>query len=287
MSTVELKSAPGSGGLYLKAAIGMTPLAGSRKKELPDTVFRLAQKAIDVEKLQGFCRVTEQTLTSSLPPIYFNVLAFPLHMALLTSDGFPFPVIGLVHIENEIKQLRKAGVGEELGLSVSARDLRPHAKGKQFDVISEARVGDELVATAKSTYLRRGKSDDSVKSDSPLTADFDELPITSTWQLPGDLGRRYASVSGDRNPIHMHSLSAKAFGFPTAIAHGMWSKARALAAVDNRLPDAFTVNVAFKRPILLPSKVTFGVSERADGLDFTIRNAKKGTPHLDGSTVNA
>jgi acyl dehydratase len=286
MATVELKSAPGSGGLYLKAAIGMTPLAGSRKKELPATVLRLAPSMVNVEKLQGFCRVTEQTLTGSLPPIYFNVLAFPLHMALLTSNGFPFPVIGLVHIENQIQQLRQVDVAEELGLSVSARDLRAHAKGRQFDVITEARVGDELVASAKSTYLRRGKSDDSVKSDSPLTAEFDALPVTSTWALPGDLGRRYASVSGDRNPIHMHSLSAKAFGFPTAIAHGMWSKARALAAVDNRLPEAFTVDVAFKRPILLPSKVTFGVAERDNGLDFTIRNAKKGTPHLDGSTVN-
>lgn len=287
MSTVELKRAPGAGGLYLKAAIGMTPLAGSRKKELPETVFQLAPALVDVQKLQGFCRVTEQTLTGSLPPIYFNVLAFPLHMALLTSDGFPFPVIGLVHIENQIKQLRAVSVGEELGLSVSARDLRPHAKGKQFDVISEARVGDELVASAKSTYLRRGKSDDSVKADSALTADFEGLPITSTWALSGDLGRRYASVSGDRNPIHMHSLSAKAFGFPAAIAHGMWSKARALAAVDNRLPAAFTVDVAFKRPILLPSKVTFGVGERSDGLDFTIRNAKKSTPHLDGSVTNS
>ncbi|MGH2907106.1 MAG: MaoC/PaaZ C-terminal domain-containing protein [Solirubrobacterales bacterium] len=287
MSTVELKSAPGSGGLYLKAALGMTPLAGKRKKELPDKVLTLAPAPVDLDKLSGFCRVTEHTMTGTLPPVYFNVLAFPLHMAQLTSDGFPFPAIGLVHIENKIEQKRPVEASEPLGLAVRVQDLRPHAKGRQFDVISEARVGDEIVSVATSTYLRRGKSDDSVAAEPTLTADFDSLPATATWSLSSDLGRRYGAVSGDRNPIHMYGITAKALGFPTQIAHGMWSKARALAAVDNKLPGAFTVQVAFKQPILLPSKVTFGVAEREDGLDFAISNAKKGKPHLYGSTFNA
>lgn len=281
MPVKELKSAPGAGGLYVKAAIGMTPLAGSRKKELPDTVLALAPKAVDVDKLSAFCRVTEHTNIGSLPPIYFNVLAFPLHMALMTSDGFPFPVIGMVHVKNRIEQERRVDAAEEVGLQVYVQNLRPHAKGKQFDVVSEARVGDELVATAYSTYLRMGKGDESAKDDAP-EIDYAALPQTSTWSLPGDLGRRYASVSGDRNPIHMHDLTAKLLGFPKAIAHGMWTKARVLAAVDNLLPDKFAVEVAFKRPILLPSKVNFGVAETDDGLNFTVRNAKKGTPHVDG-----
>ena len=66
-------------------------------------------------------------------------------------------------------------------------------------------------------------------------------------------------MSGDHNPIHLHALSAKALGFPRAIAHGMWTKARCLASL--RLPDAFAVDVRFKKPILLPSKVTFGEAD--------------------------
>jgi acyl dehydratase len=132
--------------------------------------------------------------------------------------------------------------------------------------------------------LRIGKPSEDVAESKGEEIDFGELPQVATWSLPGDLGRRYASVSGDRNPIHMHNLSAKAFGFPKAIAHGMWTKARALAAIDNKLPDAFTVDVAFKRPILLPSKVGFHVAEVDDGLNFSVRNAKKGTPHVDGTT---
>lgn len=221
MATVELKSAPGSAGLYFKAALGMTPLAGGRKKELPDTVLSLAPKKVDVGQLQAFCRVAEHTNIGSLPPIYFNMLAFPLHMALLTSDGFPFPVIGLVHVQNKIDQVRPVEVGEELGLQVRAENLRAHAKGRQFDVISEARAGDELVSTATSTYLRIGGGGDKTETtDSGETVDYAALPHIAEWALPGDLGRRYASVSGDRNPIHMHNLSAKASVFrrrsPTA-----------------------------------------------------------------------
>ncbi|MFT4050142.1 MAG: MaoC/PaaZ C-terminal domain-containing protein, partial [Solirubrobacterales bacterium] len=231
MSTVELKSAPGAGGLYFKAAIGMTPLAGTRKKELPDTVVALEAQPVDLDKLAAFGRVAEHTLIGSLPPIYFNVLSMPLQLKLMTGDGFPFPVIGLVHVANKIEQARNVDAAEPLGLSVRAENLRPHAKGKQFDVISEARVGEELVSKATSTYLKIGKGDKSITGEFGEGVDFDAIPQVATWSLPGDLGRRYASVSGDRNPIHMHDLTAKAFGFPKAIAHGMWTKSRALAAV--------------------------------------------------------
>jgi acyl dehydratase len=106
---------------------------------------------------------------------------------------------------------------------------------------------------------------------------------SAEWKLGGDLGRRYAAVSGDRNPIHMHSLTAKPLGFPAAIAHGMWTKARCLAALEPRLPDSFTVEVAFRRPILLPGRVEFGSQAEGDRTAFFVRDAKKHKPHLEGS----
>lgn len=284
MSELKLQSAPGAAGLYLKAAIGMTPLAGSRGKELPETVVSLEAKPVDLDKLAAFGRVADHTLTGTLPTIYFNVLSMPLQLKLMTGGGFPFPVIGLVHVNNRIEQQRRVEASEPLGLAVRAENLRPHAKGRQFDVISEARVGQELVAKATSTYLKIGKPQEDVAPTGGEEIDFATLPQVATWKLPSDLGRRYASVSGDRNPIHMHDLTAKALGFPKAIAHGMWTKARALAAIDNKLPDAVVVEAAFKRPILLPSKVGFHVAEVGDGLNFSVRDAKKGTPHLDGTT---
>jgi acyl dehydratase len=103
--------------------------------------------------------------------------------------------------------------------------------------------------------------------------------------VPGDIGRRYAAVSGDRNPIHLHPLTARAFGFPRAIAHGMWLKARTLATIESRLPDAFSVDVTFKTPVLLPSTVSLVAAHHDDGWLLDVRNAKSGKPHLSGSVT--
>jgi acyl dehydratase len=86
-------------------------------------------------------------------------------------------------------------------------------------------------------------------------------------QVPESIGRKYGAVSGDRNPIHLHALTARAFGFPKAIAHGMWLKARTLAALEGRLPQALTVEVAFKTPVLLPS--TIAIATALEGSQWT------------------
>jgi hypothetical protein len=204
------------------------------------------------------------TLRDELPPTYPHVLAFPLHMELLASS--PFSAVGVVHIANRIVQHRPVMLGEALELRVHAGPFAPHRRGRTFDFVSEAYAGGELVWEEFSTMLKRGAGDESL----PRVPEPEDPPVTAHWRLADDLGRRYAAVSGDRNPIHMHGLAAKAFGFPRAIAHGMWTNARCLAAL--RLPDAFTAEVRFRKPILLPSTVTFG---EADGR-FAVHE------HLDG-----
>ena len=113
--------------------------------------------------------------------------------------------------------------------------------------------------------------------------------MTATWRCAGDLGRRYGSVSGDLNPIHVHALSARAFGFRSAIAHGMWTKARCLAALGSQLPAAYTVTVAFRKPILLPATVAFAEAAGSvpGSIAFGVRDAKRDTAHLDGLVTSA
>jgi acyl dehydratase len=208
---------------------------------------------VEPDHLAAYAHVCGFTLRDELPPTYPHVLAFPLHMELLAQA--PFSAVGVVHIANRIMQRRPLLLGEALSLAVAVSELRPHRRGRVFDFTTEVHVGDELVWEATATNLKRGDGDDSIRD--PWT--FEDPPITAWWTLPDDLGRRYAGVSGDHNPIHLHGWSAKPFGFPRAIAHGMWTKARCLSSL--RLPDAFTAEVRFKKPILLPSKVKFGESE--------------------------
>jgi acyl dehydratase len=288
MATRELNSAPSMLPLFARAGAAMIPGAsllpfvGGGGRDVPDTALRLADVAIDPDRLAAYDRVCGFSLSDGLPATYPHMLAFPLQLSLMTDPSFPFPAIGLVHIHNRIDQHRSIRASEKLQIDVWATPLEDHPRGKQFSLRSEVRVGDELVWEEVSTNLKRGRgSEDATAPGSDLPS-AEELPATATWRLPGDLGRRYGSVSGDLNPIHMHPLSARLFGFPSAIAHGMWTTARCLAALEPRVPDAFTVEVAFKKPILLPGQVEFCESERTDGIAFGVRDPRTSSSHLDG-----
>jgi acyl dehydratase len=288
MTIRELDSAPGTLPMLARAGAGAIPgasklpfLAGGGK-DVPDLTLVLDGVEIDTDRLAAYSRVCGFSLRDTVPATYPHILAFPLHMSLMTDSSFPFPAIGLVHIYNKITQHRPIRINETLSLRVWATPIEPHPRGRQFSLRTEARVGDELVWEDVSTNLRRGGKGSDEDAKSPQVPSAEDLKAAATWKLPGDVGRRYASVSGDRNPIHMHSLSARLFGFPSAIAHGMWTKARCLAALEPRLPNAFTVEVAFKRPILLPATVTFAEAGSEGGFRFGVRDARKDTPHLDG-----
>ena len=287
--TRRLDGPPGMPALYGRAALGAVPGAGllpfvaGRGSELPDLQLELAAVEVDRERLAAYCRVCGFTLRDSLPITYPHVLAFPLQMRLMADGAFPFPLLGLVHVDNSITQHRPIGTGEPLDLAVRAEDLRPHPKGRAFSLVAEARAGGELVWEERGTILRRGGGDPEAPREPRPAPVPDAAPATTEWKLGDDLGRRYAGVSGDRNPIHMHSLSAKAFGFPRAIAHGMWSQARCLAQLEGRIPASLTTNASFGKPLLLPARVTLAVAERdGGGIGFALRDARKGTEHLLG-----
>lgn len=294
-----LESIPDLLPLYGKAALGAIPGAsmlpllgiGGRSEEIPETVLVVPEARADVDRVAAYCRVCGFTLRDVLPPTYPHMLAFPLQMSLMTEEDFPFGGIGLVHIANTITQHRPIGLGEPLEIRVRCGGLEPHPKGRRFDFISEARADGETVWESTSTTLSRGggagTADDGSR-DAFSELDFGLLPAAAEWQLSADLGRRYGSVSGDRNPIHMSEWTAKPLGFPKAIAHGMWTKARALAALEGDLPDALEVEVRFKRPILLPGRVSFASGDGPGARSaFAVRDARKGTPHLEGLLASA
>lgn len=284
-----LDSPPSLLPLFARSAASLIPgssrlpfIGGRGGREIPEMTLTLPSVSVERERLVAYDRVCGFSLSDTLPPTYIHILAFPLHLKLMSEPSFPFRAIGLVHIANEITQHRHVNAGEKLSLRVVPTALERHPRGQQFSLRSEARVGEELVWEEVSTILKRGGGS-AGPSGPPARSSTDELPATATWKLRGDLGRRYASVSGDVNPIHMHPLSAKLFGFPSPIAHGMWTKARCLAALEGRLPDAFTVDVSFRRPILLPATVAFAEAPSSEGgLRFSVRDARKSTPHLAG-----
>lgn len=277
-----LTSAPSLAPLYARAAV-TGPL--HRGSTLPDSVYELVEQKIDADHLAQYQRVCGFRVGDDLPPTYLHVLAFPVSVALMTEQAFPFPLVGLVHVANSITVLRPVRADEVVSFTVRAADLREHPAGRQFDLLAEATVDGEPVWSGRSTYLRRQKSGTSSEKQ-PRGEQAPQRGGVSVVRVPENTGRKYAAVSGDRNPIHLHSLTAKAFGFPSAIAHGMWLKARTLAALEGRLTPALTVDVAFKLPVLLPSSVAVAAeSDGAGGWALDVRNARSGKPHLSGSVT--
>ncbi|QWZ09512.1 hypothetical protein KRR39_07065 [Nocardioides panacis] len=272
--------------MMLRAALPVLPGAklvpGVRKTgdTLPDLTLTRHDVPVDRAHLASYAEVCGFPLKETLPVTYPHLLAFGLHLRIMTDRSFPFPAVGTVHLENSLTQLRPIAATERLQVTARPASLRPHAKGRVFDLVTHVHSAGELVWQETSTFLRVGTSGLG-EPDQPEAFEQPE-PTGTSWQLGADLGRRYAAVSGDHNPIHLYGLTAKAFGFPRQIAHGMWSEGRCLAALDGRLPEAVTVDVAFKKPVLLPGRVLFASARRGDGYVFALSRPQDGKPHLLG-----
>jgi hypothetical protein len=166
---------------------------------------------------------------------------------------------------------------------VWTEDLRPHDKGSQFEIRAVASAGGDEVWESWSTYLYRHSNGNGDGGGRRSSERSDPPRAQARWKIPGDIGRQYAGVSGDSNPIHMHPLSARLFGMPRAVAHGMWSKARCLAALEGHLPETPEIDVSFKLPVLIPATVSFASWADGAGRGFALHDGKNEKPHLTGS----
>ncbi|MHA6624061.1 MaoC family dehydratase [Pseudonocardia sichuanensis] len=262
---------PTLGPLYVKAALGTV---GRRGADLPETVLAREGVTVDRDRLAEYARVCGLPVADALPATYPHVLAFPLQVELMAQRSFPLPLPGLVHVRNAITLHRAVDAAEPLAVRVHAEGLRAHPKGAQVDLVARVDAGGEAVWEGRSTYLARGATAPEGAADTPEPPGVEAGAPAATWRVDAGTGRRYARVSGDVNPIHLSKWTAKAFGFPRAIAHGMWTAARVLAALQGRLPEALTYDVAFGRPLLLPSTVELRTARSGDGWDVEVRGRK-------------
>lgn len=264
---------------YPKVIQGLIFKKPKAEKVLPQVEYVVDSFKVDQKHLKAYNEVCGFKNNGYIPAIYLTVLSQSLQMHMMTSEAFPFPILGLVHIRNQVKQYRKIGVNETLTLACKFGELQPHDKGVQFDFITTVKVGGEVVVEALTTYLSRQKTNAKAAAK-PAESQAPEYKLNNEWSISENTGRRYAMTSGDFNLIHIHAVTAKAFGFKKAIAHGMWSKAKALANLS--LPDAYEADVWFKLPMYLPSKVEFLTAQAANETDFLIRNSKNQKPHVIG-----
>ncbi|WIM67657.1 MaoC/PaaZ C-terminal domain-containing protein [Corynebacterium breve] len=210
----------------------------------------------DLAKLATYQDICGFSRSEFVPSTWLHVQTFPLQTEIMGGRDWPFPILGTVHVANQMRQFRPVRIDEELFLCVQVGQLYPHRRGTIVTMNGTIMVDKELVWAGRSDYLIPGYE----VPGQPHKVEQEELPVVeaaSSRQLGADLGRKYAKVSGDYNPIHLSAASAKMFGFKSAIAHGMWTHAWALAAQEDHLPDAYETRVQFSKPVALPSTVHF------------------------------
>ncbi|KRP88516.1 acyl dehydratase [Pseudomonas lactis] len=250
MQWQTLDSTPPLLPLYWRAAL-KRKITGS---SLPECGLR-CRMSINPSAVAAYRKVCGFADSPMLPATYPHILAFGLQLQLLTDKSFPFPLLGLIHLRNRIRIHRPLGGVGDVSVGVYARNLSTHPKGATFDIVTVVEDALGLLWEGESQMLCRG-----VKVEGEAADSGSQTPGTLTeltrWKAPPDIGRRYARVSGDYNPIHLSTPTAKLFGFPQAIAHGLWNKARTLAALAEHLPAAnIEIDVAFMKPVRLPSEV--------------------------------
>ncbi|RMI13949.1 MaoC family dehydratase [Cellulomonas triticagri] len=298
-SEERLATSPALGGLYARAGLAAARDAvtapvrrvlggtGDEPADLPVRTLRLDDLRPDPAHLTAYQHLLGEPAADALPAGYLHVLAFPLTTALLVRPDFPLPALGMVHLSNRVELREPVRLGDRLDIRAWAQDLRPHPTGTQVDLVAEVRrhgaaSGSPAAWHGVSTYLARGVrlGDQAGDTARPARERFEAPLPTGRWALDAGVGRRYAAVSGDANPIHLHPLSARALGFPRAIAHGMYTAARALADVGARRGDTYAWDVDFAAPVLLPSTPVVRVAPADDGWDVTAWDARRGRLHL-------
>jgi acyl dehydratase len=302
VTDVVLPGVPGLGGLYARGVAASARLTAARQSggapdTLPDVAYVAAGIRADADHLTAYQHLLGESASDVLPAGFVHVLAFPVATALMVRADFPLPLVGMVHLANHVTQRGPVSLGDALDVRAWAQHLAPHRLGTQVELVTEARVaGGPLAWRGVSTYLAKGtRLGSELSADDAVRAPFVPPAPTGQWHLAADTGRRYAAVSGDRNPFHLSALAAKAFGFPRAIAHGMYSAARALATVGAARGDAFTWTVEFAKPVLLPGTVTVRIApdevapghspDVAVGQAYTYAGWSSGTgkPHFTGT----
>lgn len=269
----------------LRAAAGSLPFV-PRGEHLPSRTLTVEDLPIDRANAAAYAAVTGLRYGDTVALTYPFALTFPTVMSLVTGFDFPFAAMGAVHVENHITRYRPIAVTDTVCVKVRAENLREHRKGLLVDLVTDVSVGNETAWHQVTTFLHQQRTSLSAEPK-PEPPKQPKLPPPNAILkiTPGQI-RRYASVSGDHNPIHTSPIGARLFGFPTVIAHGMFSAAAVLANIEGQLPDAVRYSVKFGKPVVLPASAGLYIDRVADGWDIALRNIAKGYPHLT-ATVRA
>lgn len=289
--TLDFATSPGIWLSYSRVVASRKPSTMRPGESAPRIEATLAATVADAAHLARYAALCEVPRTDVVPIAWPHMLASGMHLAMLSSPAFPISVLGLVHVGNRITRERPIAADEPMALRSWIEGHRDTDRGQEFDLETEGLVGDSVVWRETCTFLarRRGKGSVRAGGERAREGGVGEGPLTSTsFAAPVGLGRRYASISGDYNPIHLADFTARPFGFRRAIAHGMWSLARCAAELGEAdMNGRIALDVTFRLPVYLPAWVILESRSGRGGIAFTLKDSAGNKPYLTGELRTA
>ena len=233
-------------------------------------------------RLAAFRQLCRIAPGHTLPLTWPYALVTPLHIQVVTSREFPLSALGLVHLGEVIIQTRPIADNVDLCFRCRTGGHREHRRGIEFDLITEVSLhpGAPVIWRSTTTALSLSAK---ISSQRRVSSRVTGRPKGERWKISEDTGRRYARISRNFDPIHLHAITSRLFGFRRPIVHGMWTVARSVAALG---PFAGTpplrLEVRFRSPIYLPGEVLFYARDEGEKRSFTVYSVWGNRPHLEG-----
>lgn len=282
---IRLQSAPAVAPLYLKSLFDRRPghlAEGTAVGRVEGAVEAISTPPALLERYRRVCGFPDSPY---LPVSFPHVLAAGLHLKMLLSPIFPIRLPGLVHTWHEIEQDGPVPANARLHIESWIDGVEFSHRGAEFCL--HTMIADGAVRWREKTgFLARREGPPAATKtrtiSPPVQAPEADFAPVATFDMGSDLGRRYARASGDYNPIHLFRITAKAFGFRAAIAHGMWSLARCAAALLPAGSGPARLHVNFRRPLLLPGAAVLEATDGPGERRFRLQDPGRGSVFLDG-----
>jgi acyl dehydratase len=202
------------------------------------------------------------------PPMYGVAFTFAALGAPLFDPDIQVDMMRLVHGEQDMRFLAPVRAGDIITAESVIADIVEKTSGEVIDIaITAKNQRGETVLEAKSGLFIRGARKRDNADAERAAKDAEEAAWTSapvawtrTEKVADDQSKRYAEVSGDRNPIHVDEEVAKMAGLPGIILHGLCTMAFVHnACVEEAGGDPMRIKrlaVRFNRPVLMGDVLT-------------------------------
>ena len=232
---------------------------------------------IHAEEVRAYAAATDDLSgekavdTGAVPPMFHVRPMIGLMMQMAEDPELKIDLARLVHGEHSMSFPASMRVGSSLEMSGRLLNIEEKRSGTVYTFALWADSAGERVLDGTTTYFVRSASPASKSGGKRPPPESPPPPhwVKEQW-VAEDQAVRYASASGDHNPIHTDEAFAKKAGLPGCILHGLCT----LAFVARDLIDRFgegkgdrlrALSTRWARPVFPGSTLTLEAWEESEG----------------------